>query len=196
MRSSPPVGPMMTCSAERHSAKERSAAAASFARFAAASSIGAAALVSQQTGACGAGSAGSTKGTETPRDGAQAVPTDPRDPKPGFKLTRVLHAPPAQAVIALIGRIAPQILPSQIAGAQCQRVIVRTDVGRPGGTNIASPAHDGTEQERSAQRLNTSIKGSTVWQHRGIRMRSHGSCRGEGAVSLLALVARKIIKQD
>jgi hypothetical protein len=108
---------MMTCSADRHPAKERSAAEASFARLAAASSIGAAALVSQQTGACGAGSAGSTKGIEIPPDGTEIVATDAREQMPGSEATWVLRASTAQAVVALIVRISPQILPGYVAGA-------------------------------------------------------------------------------
>ena len=123
---------------------ERSAAALPLARSHTASRRGVATLASQQIGACGAGNAGSTKGMQPPGDGARGAAPDAREPLPALEAAHVPRTAPAQAVVALIVRISPQELPRQIAGTQCQRIIVCADIRRPGGTNIVSQTRHGT----------------------------------------------------
>jgi hypothetical protein len=142
---SSPAGPMMTCLAAAHSTIDRSATAAVLARSQIASITGAAALDSQQTGACGAGSAGSTKGMQSPRARAGCVAAHARELSPALQTAGALQTAPAQAVVTLIVWIAPEKFPGQLTLAQGQSVVVGTDVRRPGGTNIMSKAlHGGT----------------------------------------------------
>ena len=75
-------GPTTTLFAETRLAREMSADAAVAGRSHMASRVGAAGLVSQQTGASGAGSAGSTKGVEAPCDRAPCVAPYAREPMP------------------------------------------------------------------------------------------------------------------
>jgi hypothetical protein len=97
----------------------------------------------QHTPARGAGNFGSAKGIDAPFSVICRRASQTRHPLAGFESARALVTAALQTKVSLVGRIAPQKFPSQIARAQVEQIVVGPCIERPTGTNIVSQTrHD------------------------------------------------------